>query len=93
MFDEEELREMTVAKYDEVGSPHQYLYAGRFGLDEKEYAVFYPLEEELGGPVILRIEENRLVDISDPKEEEEILEALEDWEGEQQFQGHEELFN
>ena len=93
MFDEEELREMTVAKYDEVGSPHQYLYAGRIGVDEKEYAVFYPVEEELESPIVLRIEGHQLVDISDPKEEEEILEALENWEEEQPFQGHEELLN
>ncbi|MCR4427922.1 MAG: hypothetical protein NUV68_01070 [Caldiserica bacterium] len=85
MFEEEELQQMTLAKYDEFGTPHQYNYFGRFDYEGQEYAVFYPIEEGIGSPVILKIEGRRLIDIPDPREEDLLLDALEDWLEEQEF--------
>jgi|YelNatPaOPRAMG01_1025707.scaffolds.fasta_scaffold00815_27 hypothetical protein len=90
MFEEEELEQMSVAKYDEFGIPHQYNYFGRFDYDGEEYAVFYPVEEGIGAPVILRIEGRRLVDIPDPAEEDILLDALEAWLEEQELQEEDE---
>ncbi|MCR4432504.1 MAG: hypothetical protein QMD88_08200 [Coprothermobacterota bacterium] len=90
MFEEEELQQMSIAKYDEFGTPHQYSYFGRFDYDGEEYAVFYPVEEGIGAPVILRIEGRRLVDIPDPLEEDILLDVLEAWLEEQDFQEEDE---
>jgi|GEM_PF-1274893 hypothetical protein len=79
MFEEDELQQMSVAKYDEFGIPHQYNYFTRFDFDGQEYAVFYPVEDTVIAPVILRIEGRQLVEILDPIEEDVLLEVLEEW--------------
>jgi len=79
MFEEKELRKMSVTKYDQFGKPYQFNYGGRLEFEGREYAIFYPLEREAGLPIILRIEASRLVDISYSEEERRLLDTLEDW--------------
>jgi hypothetical protein len=82
VINDEELDEMSIAKYDGFGTPHAYHYEARFEYEGSEYAAFYSEEEDIQTPVILRIEGRRLVDVTNPKEEALLQAILTEWEEE-----------
>lgn len=77
----DEVEEIVITLTDEeTGESKDYFLVEYLEVDEKEYAVFMPDDEEDDLAIVLRVEGEDFVDIEDEEEYEKVIKAIEEQE-------------